>query len=150
MVSKTSKALRMIVMTMLALLILQYEFGIVVTLADPAAIAPFGLSLAKLSTALNGAGVAAVIHAGLGTFLAIFAVAGLVLSLRSGIGAVQVFGVLAFITVVLAVVNGILFVLSGYQNDGVSHGMASMFILTYTFYFLEFYYLKPAPRTPKS
>jgi hypothetical protein len=37
----------------------------------------------------------------------------------------------------------VLFVLSGFQDNNYSHGMASNFILTFAFYFLELYLLKP-------
>jgi hypothetical protein len=56
---------------------------------------------------------------------------------------VQVFGSLAFLATLLAAITGLFFTLSGFQNDGDSHGMASNFLLSFTFYFLELYFLKP-------
>ena len=71
----------------------------------------------------------------------------LILALASKIRSVQVFGVLGFLSMALAATSGVLFVLSGFQNDNYSHGMATNFILTFGFYFLELYFLKPAPKT---
>jgi hypothetical protein len=147
MVPKRQKALRIIVMVILALLALQFEFGMAVTMSDPPAIPPFGFSQDAFMNALHGAGGVALIHADLGAFLVVFSVVSLVLSLRSGMRSVQVFGSLAFLAVLLAGITGQLFVQSGFQNDGFSHGMATNFILSFAFYFLELYFLKPAPKT---
>jgi hypothetical protein len=56
---------------------------------------------------------------------------------------VQVFGILAFLATVLAATTGLLFVLSGFQNNGETHGMATNFLLSLSSYFLELYFLKP-------
>jgi len=147
MVPKRIRTLRILVMVTLALLLLQYEFGMAVNLSVLPTLAPFGLSLGAVSSALNQAGVAAVIHASLGAWLALFALADLILALASRVRSVQVFGALAFVAVLLAAYCGLYFVLSGYQNDGLSHGMATNFLLSFIFYFLELYFLKPAPKT---
>ena len=65
------------------------------------------------------------------------------LSLRSGLRSLQAFGSLAFLTILLADLTGLLYTLSGFQNNGDTHGMASNFLLSFTFYFLELYFLKP-------
>jgi len=145
MLTKHSAVLRITVITMLALLGLQYEFGMAVAIANPPSLPPIGFSLAGASNALQQAGVVAVIHASLGSGLVIFSLINLVLSLRSGLRSVQVFGSLAFLTVLLAALTGLLFTLSGFQNDGDTHGMATNFLLSFTFYFLELYFLKPVP-----
>jgi hypothetical protein len=49
----------------------------------------------------------------------------------SGIRSVLVFSVLAFLSMALAMLSGPLFVLSGYQTDHYSHGMATNFDLIY-------------------
>ena len=141
------RALRVLVMVILVLLIVQFEFGMAVTIANPPELSPFSFSIVKISDALNQAGVAALLHASLGTLLAVFSVLSLVLSLRSRVRSVQIIGSLAFLATVLAASMGLAFTLSGFQNDNYSHGMATNFILSYTFYFLELYYLKPAPKT---
>jgi hypothetical protein len=150
MVPKRQKTLRIMVMTTLALLAIQFELGMAVTMSDPPTVAPIGFSLNGISIgvneALNQAGGAAPFHAGLGSILLIISVVSLIQSLRSGIRSVQVFGVLAFIANFLAATTGLLFVMSGFQNDGFSHGMATNFLLSFSFYFLELYFLKPAPQ----
>ena len=65
------------------------------------------------------------------------------LSLRSGLRSLQAFGSLAFLTILLADLTGLLYTLSGFQNNGDTHGMATNFLLSFTFYFLELYILKP-------
>ncbi len=143
--SKGLKFLRVLVIVLLVLLAVQFEFGMTVNFADPPSLAPIGLTVSGVSEALNQVGAVAVIHASLGAWLVIFSVLNLVLGLRSRVRWVQVFGSLAFIATSLAATTGLLFVLSGFQNDGDSHGMATNFLLAFAFYFLELYFLKPAP-----
>ncbi len=45
-------------------------------------------------------------------------------------------GVLSFLGTALGAVNGILFTASGFVNDGVSAGMATGFLLSFTFSFI--------------
>ncbi|HVM72491.1 MAG TPA: hypothetical protein VMT91_12090 [Anaerolineales bacterium] len=144
MTTKNHLALRNMGIAMLVLLGLQYEFGMAVNIANPPTLAPLGFSLNGISSALQQAGAVTVIHASLGSGLVIFSLINLFLSLRSGLRSVQVFGSLAFLTTLLAAITGLLFTLSGFQNDGDTHGMATNFLLSFTFYFLELYFLKPA------
>jgi hypothetical protein len=147
MAAKQLKGLRIMVMVLLALLGLQYEFGMAVNIANPPSLPPSGLSISGVSNALNRVGAVAVIHASLGSGLVLFSLVALILSLRSGVRSVQVFGSLTFLTVLLAAITGLLYTMSGFQNDGDSHGMATNFLLSFTFYFLELYFLKPSPKT---
>jgi len=144
--SKRRVTLTTFVAIILVLLTLQFELGMAVNLAGPPSIPPPGLSLDGLSNALHKAGAAAVLHASLGVLLVLLSAFVLVLSLRSGTRGPQVFGSLAFVATLMAAFNGLLFVLSGFQRDGYSHGMASGFILSFGFYFLELYFLKPVPK----
>ena len=66
------RGLRVLVMVILVLLIVQFEFGMAVTIANPPEHSPFSFSIVKISDALNQAGVAALLHASLGTLLAVF------------------------------------------------------------------------------
>lgn len=145
-----TRSLRVMVPILLVLLALQFEFGMAVNLSGPPSLAPFGFSLPALSGALAQAGTVAVIHAVLGGLLVILALVVLVLSLASEVRTLQVFGSLAFLSTVLAASTGLLFVLSGFQNDGDSHGMATNFILAFAFYFLELYFLKPEVQPDRS
>ncbi len=139
--------LRILVIVLLVLLAFQFELGMAVNIANPSSLPPVNLSVAGVSDALYKAGGTAVFHASLGGWLVLFSVANLVLSLASKVRGAQIFGILAFLTTSLAATTGLLFVLSGFQNDGDSHGMATNFILSFAFYFLELYFLKPAPQT---
>jgi hypothetical protein len=144
------KGLRVAVVTLIVFLAFQFELGMTINLSDPPNIPPISFSLPNVLGALNQVGSVALVHAVLGTVLTILALITLVLALASGIRNVQVFGVLGFVSMALAAISGLLFVLSGYENDHYSHGMATNFILTFGFYFLELYFLKPAPRTHAS
>ena len=141
------KGLQAAVITVLVLLAIQYEFGMAVNLSNLPSLSPFGFSFPNIAGAINQAGFVTVIHAALGTLLTILALITLVLALASKIRSVQVFGVLGFLSMVLAEICGVLFVLSGFQNNNYSHGMATNFILAFGFYFIELYFLKPTSNT---
>ena len=136
--------LQVAVITVLILLAVQFEFGMTVNLSNLPSLSPFGFSFPNVLSALNQAGIVAVIHAGLGTVLTVIALISWLMALASKIRTVQVFGALGFLSMVLAVINGVLFTLSGFQNDNYSHGMATSFILTFSFYFIELYFLRSA------
>ena len=108
-------------------------------------LSPFGFSLPQLFQALQTVGAVAPIHASIGFFLLLLAIVNLVLALRTRVRGVQIFGILGLLSTLLAAATGILFTLSGFQNDGDSHGMATNFLLTFIFFFVELYILKPAP-----
>lgn len=149
MLSNRIKPLRRMVVTLLVLLGIQYELGMTVNLSpDLPSLQPFNFSLAQVSDALHAAGTVALLHAILGSLLALFSIVTLVISLTSGIRKVKIFGVLGSLTVVLAAASGVLFTLSGFQGDHFSTAMASNFLLSFTFYFLELYYLRPKSKTP--
>ncbi len=140
------KMLRILVMVLLAVLFVQYEFGMWVNLANPPSLPAFSLlDNNAMSAALSSAGLAAQIHAILGFAIWLFTVAVCVLSLRSGLRSVQIFGSLLLLSMTLAGVGGTLFVASGFNNDVASQAMAANFILSYSFAFLEFYFLKGNP-----
>ena len=141
------KRLRVAVITLIGLLAVQFEFGMAVNLSNLPSLAPFGFSFPTILRALNQAGAVAVVHAVLGTILTILSLVSLIMALGSKIRSVQIFGGLGFLAMALAEINGVIFVLSGFQNDNYSHGMATMFILTFGFYFLELYFMKPVAKT---
>jgi len=141
------KRLRVAVITLIGLLAVQFEFGMAVNLSNLPSLAPFGFSFPTILRALNQAGAVAVVHAILGTVLTILSLVTLIMALASKIRSVQIFGGLGFLAMALAEINGVIFVLSGFQNDNYSHGMATMFILTFGFYFLELYFLKSVAKT---
>jgi len=147
--SNRFKSLRVMIVITLILLTIQYELGMYVNLSpNLPELAPFGFSLMKISDALHLAGPVALAHAVLGSLLTLMSILTLILSLRSKIRSVQIFGSLGFLTMLVAMIGGILFTLSGFQEDHYSLAMASNFILTFIFYFLELYFLKPDSKTP--
>jgi hypothetical protein len=150
MVTNQLKWLRVTVVTLLVFLAIQFEFGIAITLSNPPSIPPFGFSLPSVLSALNLVGFIAVFHTVLGIILTILSVISLVMALASKIRSVQIFAVLGFLCMSLAATMGLFFVLSGFQEDNYSHGMATNFLLTFGFYFLELYFLKPASKTQVS
>ncbi len=148
---KQFRLLRVMDVITLALLTIQYELGMKVNLSpNLPELAPFGFSLAKISGALHLAGSVALIHAILGSLLMLLSIVTAMLSLRSGVRSVQIFGFLGFLATTLAAIGGVFFTLSGFQNDDYSLAMASNFILAFIFYFLELYVLKPNPKIQES
>ena len=141
--TKTLKTLRVLVIVMLVLLAFQFEFGMAVNISNPTAIGPFPYSSAAFSAALRGAGILTEVHADFGAFLALLSLVVMIFSLLSRVRGAQVFGTLAFLSTVTAGDGGLLFVLSGFHSDNSSHQMATMFLLTFAFYFIELYVLKP-------
>ncbi len=64
------------------------------------------------------------------------------LSLKSKPRNVQIPDILGLVMVVSAIIDGTLFVLSGFSADGVSAQMGGSFICAYAFYFIELFYAK--------
>ena len=142
--SSPVKHLRILTVVMIVSLFLQYELGIATSMANPASIAPFSFSITAFRSALEQVGGVAVLHAGFGGWLVIISVTNLVLALKTKIRKVQIFGVLSFLSIIIAAGGGLFFVLSGFQNDNASHAMATNFLLSFTFSFIELYYTRPA------
>ncbi len=138
-----SKVTRIFVIALLALLFVQYEFGMAVNISNPPSLAAFSLSDGNaFNAALNAAGGLAMPHAILGFLIWLVALVILAFSLRSGVRGAQIFGALAFLAITLAGIGGTLFVSSGFNNDTASQGMAAGFAFSYSFAFLELYFLK--------
>jgi len=142
--SKALKHLRIMTVVMIVSLFLQYELGIATSMAVSASIAPFSFSITAFRSALETVGAVALLHAGFGGWLLIISVTNLVFALKTKVRKVQVFGILGFLSIVIAAGGGLFFVLSGFQNDNASHTMATNFLLSFTFSFIELYYARPA------
>lgn len=137
------RRLRLFVMVLLALLFLQYASGIEVSFANPPSLRASSIFDGNaVNAALNAVGTVAQVHAILGFFVWLVAVVNLVLCLRAAIRSVQVFGALSFVAISLAGIGGTLFVASGFNNDGASRAMAGLFLLSYSFAFLQLYFLR--------
>ncbi len=141
--SNSLKSLRVMLIAILILSFSQYELGISVNFANPAAIPPFNFSTASFLNALNGVGSVALIHAIVGGLLLLLALINMVMALGSKVRSAQVYGVLSFITMIFAAGGGFFFVLSGFQSDNASHAMATNFLLFFVLFFLELYAIKP-------
>lgn len=134
---------RVFVIILLVLFAIQFELGMAVNLAPTLQNTPaFRFSIQPVMQALQSVGFVAMLHAGNAILLLILALINMITSLTSRVRMAQVFGTLGFISTVLAAYGGIAFTLSGFQDDGFSHAMASNFILAFIFYFLELYGLK--------
>ncbi len=136
------KALRILLIIILVLLGLQYELGMIVNMSNPAAIPPFPFSRPAVDDALHSVGPAAMVHAETGVLLMLLSLIIMIVSLLSHRRGAQVFGVLGLLSILFAAYGGLSFVLSGFQNDGSSHNMATNMLLSFTLYFLELYVLK--------
>jgi len=99
-------------------------------------------SFSGLIRALEEAGQLPVYHAIEGVLLVAFSLVILILSFQTKIKNAKIASIIAFGAVVSATIGGILFVLSGFQDNGNSMQMAGSFIGAYAFYFLELYFTK--------
>lgn len=99
-----------------------------------------GASLGGFWGAVGGAGAIVAYHAAEATALLACSVVVLGLSIRQRVG--RLFAILGMGAVISAAIGGILFVLSGYQNNANSAQMGGSFIGAYAFYFLTLYATK--------
>jgi Ni,Fe-hydrogenase I cytochrome b subunit len=112
-------------------------------ISDPPSISPFNFSVETFRWAPGQVAGVATLHALLGGLLVVLSIVNLVMALRSSIRSVQVFGFLSLLSIVVAAGGGFFFVISVFQNDNASHAMATNFILSFAFLFLELYNLEP-------
>lgn len=130
-------------MIFLVVLAVQYEFGMAVNISNPPSLPAFSLSDNNaFNHALGTVGFLAQAHSILGFLMGLWALVILIMSLRSGMRSVQIFGSLLFLSITVAGVAGSIFVASGFNDSNASHAMATNFILSYTFAFLVLYFLK--------
>ncbi len=138
--------LRVIIIIFLAVLAFQFELGMAINLSPNLPSLPaFNFSISLILQALQKIGAIGPLHAGVGVLLLLLALANLILAVISRVRSVIIFGILGFLSTILEMMSGILFTLSGFQNDGYSHGMATNFLLSMIFFFIELYLLKPVP-----
>ncbi len=142
--SNQLKRLWIMTIVMIVLLFLQYELGITTIMSDIPSVSPFPFSVAAFRGALEHAGAVAAAHADFGGLLVIVALINLTLALVTKVRSVQILGVLNFIFILVAAGGGLFFVLSGFQNDHASHAMATNFLLSFTFSFIELYSIRSA------
>jgi hypothetical protein len=131
-----NRVLRVLAIVMLSLLAFQFEMGMSLNLSPRVHETASASSVGGIWRTLGGVGADALMHGILGAALAVLSIGTPVLALLSGSAGVTVIGILAFLSTVGAAMNGVLFTASGFRNDGYSEGMATMFLLTFTFHFI--------------
>ena len=134
--------LRVSIVLLLILLSFQGWLGDYVNLF---AVFPSGtvdISFSGFSKALTDAGIMEVIHGSLGFLILGTSLVVLVISLRSKATKVKVASVLGLSAVLSALIGGVLFVFSGFSDNGSSAQMGGSFIAAYAFFFIELYYTK--------
>ena len=130
--------LRALTVVLLVLLALQFELGIAVNLSpNLKEVPPVAGSVSAVWHALAEVGDEALVHGLVAALLAVVSLASLVLAVRSGSRIATVIGILSFATIALAAVTGVLFTMSGFKNDGDSHGMATSFLLSFSLNFVQ-------------
>ena len=135
--------LRLLIVATLILLTIQGWFGDTVNIfLIPTTSPTVDQSASGLYQAIVNIGPTLFIHAFLGIAILAFGVIVLAFSLRSKPRNVQVPAILGLVMVISAIIGGTLFVLSGFNNGGVSAQMGGSFIGAYAFYFIELYYAK--------
>ena len=135
------RKLRILIVVTLVFLTVEGWFGDTVNLfMVPASSAPLDASAGF--QAVLSANATLISHAFLGLGLLGLAVVILTFSLKAKPRNVQVPAILGLVMMVSALIGGILFVLSGFSNNGVSAQMGGSFIGAYAFYFIELYYAK--------
>lgn len=106
---------------------------------------PSGIVEQSLNGIVNGVlttGFFLIWHAFEGIAIFALSLVVLVLSLKAKPKSIRICGILGFVYVVVAGVGGLLFVLSGFTNNGNSAQMGGSFIGAYAFFFMELYYAK--------
>jgi heme A synthase len=134
--------LRFFLIAMLVILSVQGWTGDYVNLFSVFPTGAVSSSANGLLQALQKAGQVPLYHAFEGFLLLAFSLVVLFLSLRTKAKSVQVSSILGFAAVVSAAIGGILFVFSGFQDNGNSAQMGGSFISAYAFYFIELYFTK--------
>jgi hypothetical protein len=91
---------------------------------------------------IENAGPILVWHATEGMLVLALSLVVLAMSIRSKPRSVRVCAILGTLAVVSALIGGLSFVLSGFQDSGSSAQMGGSFIGAYAFYFIELYFAK--------
>ena len=138
----TLRSLRLSIVMAIVILTVQGLTGNLVNLFAPFPGGSVGQSFGGLTTAISNAGVLTAFHAFEGALLITLSLVVLGLSFRSKDRSLQILSTLATGAVISAMVGGVLFVLSGFQNNADSAQMGGSFIGAYAFYLFELYFAK--------
>ena len=135
------RKLRILIVVTLVALAIQGWTGDAVNLFAP----PTGSVEQSLNGLLNEivtTGFLSIWHAFEGLVILALSLLVLAFSIKSKPKSIRICAILGLVYVVVAGVGGILFVLSGGSNNGVSAQMGGSFIGAFAFYFMELYYAK--------
>jgi len=102
----------------------------------------FGSFPLNVFSALGASGALPLYHGLEGLFLGGFSLIVLGLSIRSKKRSIILCAILALSAIFSAMIGGVLFVLSNFQNNAFSAQMGGSFIGAYAFYFMELYFTK--------
>ena len=136
------RRLRIFIVLTLVALTVQGWFGDTVNLFSSFPTGTVESSANGLLGAVVNVGPTLIIHAFIGIVILTLSVVVLAFSLKSKPRNIQVPSILGLVMIVSALIGGVLFVLSGFTNNGVSAQMGGSFIGAYAFYFIELYYAK--------
>lgn len=142
--------LKILIVTLLIFISIEGLTGNYVNLFSAFPSGSVALSFSGLINALQGAGLLTVFHASLGVLILATSVIVLILSLRTKMKSISIFSILGLFAVASAVAGGLLFVFSGFSNNGDSAQMGGSFIGAYTFYFIELYFTHENPKKTDS
>jgi len=136
------RSLRVLVITNLAILLLEFVFGISINIA-PLASSPSNFSMNGFIKTLVQVGGLTLFHISTGLVLGILSIVIMILSLRTGVRRLQLLGSLAFLAILLVGIMGLLFVASGFRNQNFVFGIIPLFVLAVVFYAFLYFSLKP-------
>lgn len=146
------RTLRNLVFLNLGLLLLLLVFGLAFDSAGAARVrsplspGQVNTSSASILAGLAQAGPSAFIHMLLGVVVGLLSILNMAAALRSGVRRIQVFGTLAFLSILAAGSLGLVFVASGFRDTFLLLGLVPLFILAVISYLLELFSLKALPR----
>lgn len=140
------KILKIFIVTLLILLSVQGWLGDYVNLFAVFPSGSVSISFGGLIRALENAGLMELFHASLGVLLLAVSVAVLILSFRTKLKSIRISSIIGLAAVASAVVGGLLFVFSGFRDNGNSAQMGGSFIGAYAFYFIELYFTRENPK----
>ena len=138
------KNLKISIVVLLILLSIQGWTGDYVNLFAVFPSGPVKISFGGLIGALEGAGFMEVFHASLAVAILATSIFIVILSFRAKAKSLSVPSILGLAAVVSAVAGGLLFVFSGFTDNGYSAQMGGSFIGAYALFFVELYYTRRA------
>jgi len=104
------------------------------------------VSFGSLIGALQSAGFMEVFHASLAVAILATSIIVVLLSFRARAKSLTIPSILGLVAVVSAITGGLLFVFSGFTDNGYSAQMGGSFIGAYALFFVELYYTRSAKK----